>query len=209
MKGSVISADVVAPLEPGLYRLAVSIHDGDGVAFDARTQERIPVFTVRVTGELSAVVSATDRLSVVAGARIDLPVTVANTGHLAWVSGELWQSVTGPLALPVPGESYSALVGQWMRLDGSGAASETVAARATIQPPPGATEEVLLALTAPSEPGTYLLVLDVVSPLYGSLTAVGSSPMVVRVEVTSPESGGAPGGSPAERPGRSGVLALD
>jgi hypothetical protein len=197
VKGSVVSADVVAPLEPGLYRLVLSIHDSEGVAFDARTQERIPAFTVRVTGELSAVVSATDRLSVVAGARVDLPVTVANTGRLAWVSGELWQSVTGPLALPVPGESFSALVGQWLRLDGSGAASETVAARVTIQPPPGTTEEVLLALTAPAEPGTYLLVLDVVSPLYGSLTAVGGSPMVVRVEVTSPESGVAPGGGPA------------
>ncbi|MCJ7711905.1 MAG: hypothetical protein MUQ32_13870, partial [Chloroflexi bacterium] len=203
-----ISAELVTPTEPGLYRLAVSIHDADGVAFDARTQEHIPALTVRVTGELSAVVSATDRLRVAAGSSVDLPVTVANTGHLSWVSGVLWQSVDGPLTTPAIGEWYSTLVGQWVRLDGSGATSETVAARATIRPLPGATEEVSLALTAPPEPGTYLLVLDVVSPLYGSLTAVGGSPMVVRVDVTSPEAGGA-GLQPVEQSRRPADLALD
>ena len=149
-----ISAELVTPSEPGLYRLVVSIHDGDGVAFDARTQEHIPALTVRVTGELSAVVSATDRLSVMAGARVDLPVAVANTGHLAWVFREPRQALTGTPALPVQREWHSALVGQWVRLDGLGAASEAIAAGATIEPLPGATEDVVLALTAPPEPGT-------------------------------------------------------
>ncbi|MCJ7710037.1 MAG: hypothetical protein MUQ32_04320 [Chloroflexi bacterium] len=186
MTRSGISAELVTPLEPGLYRLAMSLHDSDGVAFDARTQEHIPALTVRVTGELSAVVSATGRLGVAAGARFDLPVTVANTGHLEWAPGVLRQA--GRPTTPALG---STLVGQWMRLDGSGAPSEAIAARATIRPLPGATEEVSLALTAPPEPGSYLLFLDVVSPLYGSLTAVGSSPLVVRVDVTHAESGGA------------------
>ena len=202
---SSISAELVTPIEPGLYRLSVSIHDGDGVAFDARTQERIPALTVRVTGELSAVVSVADRLRVTAGATVDLPVTVANTGHVAWVFREARQSFAGALTMPAPGERDSALVGQWMRLDGSGTASdavaaETVAARATIEPLPGATEDVVLAVTAPPEPGNYLLVLDVVSPLYGSLTAVGGSPVVVRVEVVPPESGGTQGGGQAGGP---------
>jgi hypothetical protein len=198
-----ISAEVVTPLEPGLYRLVVSIHDRDGVAFGAPTQERIPALIVRVTGELSAVISATDRLSVAAGATVDLPVSVANTGHLAWVSGEPWQSIASPVTLPALGEWYPALVGQWMRPDGSAAGSETVAARATTYPSPGATEDVVLPLTAPLEPGTYLLLLDVVSPAYGSLTAVGGSPVVVRVEVTPPESGGARGIDPAGGPATS------
>ena len=199
MTRSGISAELVTPSEPGRHRLVVSLHDGDGVAFDARTQDHIPALTVRVTGELSAVVSATDRLSVMAGARVDLPVAVANTGHLAWVFREPRQALTGTPALPVQREWHSALVGQWVRLDGLGAASEAIAAGATIEPLPGATEDVVLALTAPPEPGRYLLVLDVVSPLYGSLTAVGGSPVVVRVEVTPPEGGGSPG-SPAGGP---------
>jgi len=188
VKGSSISAELTTPEAPGLYRLVVTLHDHDGVAFDAGTQDRIPAFTVRVMGELSAVISATDRLTVAPGAKVDLPVTIANTGHLAWDFNEPRQAATDTLAGPAPGEEYPELVGQWLRLDASGAPSQAVVARATIQPLPGTTEGAVLALTAPPEPGSYLLVLDVVTPLYGSLTAVGGPPMVVRVDVAPPDS---------------------
>jgi hypothetical protein len=185
--GSAISANLIAPREPGLYRLSVSVHDGDGVAFSRRTQDRIPALIVRVTGVLSALVSATDRLQVVAGATVELPVAVANTGQLAWV---IKPPVTsGPDAQPdiAPGEWHSVLVGQWLRLDAPGETSEAVAARATVHPDPGDTEQLSLSFIAPVVPGDYLLVLDVVSPLYGSLTAAGGSPVVVRVAVEQPE----------------------
>jgi hypothetical protein len=48
---------------------------------------------------------------------------------------------------------------------------------------PGAREAYALEFEAPAEPGNYLLILDVVSPLYGSITAVGGDPVVVRVRV--------------------------
>ena len=195
-----ISARLVTPPKPGLYRLAVSIHDRDGVAFGTRTQGRIPAFTVRVTAELSGTVSTIDRLVVAAGARVDLPVSVANTGHLAWVSSEPTQSVVGPFTVPMAGDA-AALWGRWLRLDGSGVASDAAAARATITPRPGTTENVVLAVTAPLEPGSYLLVLDVVSPLFGSMAAIGGSPTVVRVQVTAPDTTGANGGDWPDRPG--------
>jgi hypothetical protein len=157
-------------------------------------------------GELSAVVSATDRLRVAAGADVSLPVTIANTGRLAWSFDAPAQAAVDPLTQPGPAVPYPELVGQWLRLGASGAALEAVTARATVEPLPGATEDALLALTAPSEPGTYLLVLDVVTPLYGSLTAAGGPPMVVRVEVVAPESDLRPQGGPARG---SGALGLD
>ena len=190
VKGSTISAELSTPDVPGLYRLVVTLHGSDGAAFSTETQDRIPGFNVRVTGELSAVVSAADRLSVVAGAGIDLPVTVANTGYLAWVSDQPTRPATGSPSRPERDDLYAALVAQWMRLDASGVALETIAARAAVKPPPGATQDVMLSFSAPAEAGTYLLILDVVSPLYGSLMAVGGSTVVVRVEVTiSPDEG--------------------
>ena len=39
-------------------------------------------------------------------------------------------------------------------------------------------------------PGDYLLVLDVVTPEYGSLTAVGVDPTIVRVKVVDPANPG-------------------
>ena len=42
------------PAAPGRYRLTVTLHDDDGVAFDAATQATFPSLIVRVTGDLDA-----------------------------------------------------------------------------------------------------------------------------------------------------------
>jgi hypothetical protein len=194
--GSALVAPLTTPLEPGLYRLVVSVHDGDGVAFEAATQARIPALIVRVTGVLSALVSTTDRLAVAAGATVDLPVSVANTGALPWVAAPTDGNGPGSAADLAAGSWGSVLVGQWLRLDTPGATAEPIAARATIHPDPGASEQVSLALAAPADPGSYLLVLDVVSPLYGSLTAAGGAPVAVRVAVGPPSEGSTPTSSP-------------
>ena len=52
-----------------------------------------------------------------------------------------------------------------------------------MDPDPGKTELVSLHLTAPVQAGEYLLLLDVMSRLDGSLTAAGGDPVVVRVTV--------------------------
>jgi hypothetical protein len=57
---------------------------------------------------------------------------------------------------------------------------------------PGGSAQVNLALTAPADPGDYLLLLDVVSPAVGPLSSVGSQPAIVRVTV-----GAAPTPAPA------------
>ena len=46
-----LSMPVVLPSAPGRYRLTITLHDGDGVAYDAATQAEIPTLVVRVTGD--------------------------------------------------------------------------------------------------------------------------------------------------------------
>ena len=50
---------------------------------------------------------------------------------------------------------------------------------------PGATTTVDFSLIAPTTPGVYLIVLDVVDPGDGSLAALGVPPGIVRVTVAS------------------------
>ena len=44
---------VTMPSVPGRYRLTITLHDADGVAYDAATQALIPPLIVRVTGASS------------------------------------------------------------------------------------------------------------------------------------------------------------
>jgi hypothetical protein len=55
-----------------------------------------------------------------------------------------------------------------------------------------------LRLFAPSVAGQYLLVLDIVTPEAGSLTAKGIEPAIIRVNVAEPAA--APSGSPTAAP---------
>jgi hypothetical protein len=182
-KGRKLSAELTVPLEPGLYRLVVSLHDRDGVALSRKTQERIAALIVKATARLSAVVAAADRLVVTAGASVDLPVTIANTGDLAWVSRSPAASPKRGRPDVTQGRLTSVLVGHWLRLDGQDDAASRLAVMASVGLDPGAREAYALEFEAPAEPGNYLLILDVVSPLYGSITAVGGDPVVVRVRV--------------------------
>ena len=46
------------PTTPGRYRLTVTLHDADGVAYDAVTQALIPSLIVRVTGDFDGDIPA-------------------------------------------------------------------------------------------------------------------------------------------------------
>ena len=61
---------------------------------------------------------------------------------------------------------------------------------------PGDQAQVDLALIAPQIPGEYLLVIDLVTPLDGSLAATGVAPAIVRVVVAAPVSEVPPRPSP-------------
>jgi hypothetical protein len=60
---------------------------------------------------------------------------------------------------------------------------------------PGSGSVVQLDLVSPPVAGEYLLLLDVVSPAHGSLSALGNAPALVRVSVAA-----APAASPEPAP---------
>jgi hypothetical protein len=85
--------------------------------------------------------------------------------------------------------SRASLVARWVDLGGLGGSSgdSSLTVANAILPaglPPRATVDVDVLLTAPTAPGEYLLVLDVVDPVTGSLAAAGVPPGIVRVTVT-------------------------
>ena len=78
---------VALPATPGLYRLVVTVHGSDGVAYDAATQALIPAL------ERPSQPAAVGRLRRGAGigrpgrrCQLDLPVRVANDGGVAWAA---------------------------------------------------------------------------------------------------------------------------
>ena len=48
---------------------------------------------------------------------------------------------------------------------------------------PGVKVDTVLDLVAPTAPGQYLLLLDIVTPERGSLVAAGADPTMIRVTV--------------------------
>ncbi|HSS36688.1 MAG TPA: hypothetical protein VLR93_10465, partial [Patescibacteria group bacterium] len=177
---------LVLPASAGVYRLVTTVHDGDGVAFDATTQALIPTMSVRISGALSVAYGVAATLTVRPGAQLTLPVRVANDGALAWGRRPDAADVSEELIDPSVARQYprARLVGRWVPLaiDGS---SPTDLADASIsaQPDPGTEITVGLDLRAPTTPGAYLLLLDIASPLRGSLAAAGVAPGQVRVVV--------------------------
>ncbi len=179
-----LTASIVAPDAPGLYRLVTTVHDPEGAAFPATTQAPVPAVMVRVTRPLSASISAPNHLDLATGSTIELPVAVSNSGAVPWVAPPA--TVSSDEFDAAPADPKALLVGHWVRLDLATSAPETAAAWAKLDLAPGATERVSLRLTAPDLPGEYLLVLDLMSAIDGSITAAGGEPVVVRVTVSWP-----------------------
>ena len=100
-----------------------------------------------------------------------------SAGHLALADPVRGRAVANPVPL---------LVGRWVPLD-PGTAPEAAAAT-TFAPrlAPGQQAVVPLDLIAPTTPGAYLLLVDVVTPLHGSLAALGVPPAQIRVTVSPP-----------------------
>ena len=75
---------VTLPSAPGRYRLTITVHDGDGVAYDAATQALLPSLIVRVTGDFDGAIQATPTAQLEAGTGFKLGVRVVNLGIAAW-----------------------------------------------------------------------------------------------------------------------------
>ena len=108
-----IRVPVTLPATPGRYRLTVTLHDANGVAYDADTQALIPSLIVRVTGEFDGDVQAAPTADIVAGADVALGVRVRNLGIAAW--GTAGIKPTSNLSGYVPAK-IAKLTGRWIPL---------------------------------------------------------------------------------------------
>jgi hypothetical protein len=182
LKGGGLSVPVRVPRTPGLYRLVATLHESDGLAYDAATQALIPALVVRVTGPQTATYSVAPTAAATAGQPVNLAVSVANLGGTAWghaaVTPKIGEAEMQPAARAI-------LIASWVSLGSANSVASGIGG-ATVLPAamaPGSTATVQVSLTAPAKAGDYLVVLDVVDPTSGSLAALGVPPGIVRVTV--------------------------
>jgi hypothetical protein len=173
---------VRVPATPGLYRLVATVHQPDGLAYDAATQALLPALIVRVTGPVTATYRMPTTATASAGKLLTLDVKVTNLGRSAWGHAAVVPDVG--VAELVPAQRAT-LVARWVGLGAdpdAGAPATTTVLPAGLGA--GAGANIRLAIAAPAAPGEYLLVLDVFDPTSGSLAALGVPPGIVRVTVT-------------------------
>jgi hypothetical protein len=169
------------PADSGTYRLTTTVHGADGLAFDAATQALVPVLTVRVSRPLSVAYGVVPDLTLAAGASISVPVRVANDGILAWALPPVVSEDPVDPAL-ARSRQPSRLVARWLPL-GLGTTTDAADITTPVRVDPGSETTVQLALSAPTVAGDYLVVLDIASPLNGSLAASGVAVGQIRVTV--------------------------
>jgi hypothetical protein len=179
--GHKLTIPVVLPSAPGRYRLVTTIHDREGVAFDQATQALLRPLVVRVASPVSVAYAVAPQLTVTAGSSASIPVRLANDGRLPWADAPV--TLTDPLLGRGAYHPAPTLVGRWVPLDAVSSAVDSLAVTSTPRLAPGNQSVVVLAFTAPSKPGAYLLLIDLVSPLHGSLAASGVPPAEVRATV--------------------------
>jgi hypothetical protein len=178
VRNGALSVPVQAPVAPGRYRLTVTLHDADGVAFDGPTQALLPTLLVRVTADVDGAISVAPTMTLTAGRAVDLPIRVTNLGADAWGTEAVLDVTGGTAGRPA---TMARVVGWWLP------SGETITA--TDLPPalaPGATTDLSLALLVPRTPGVHTLVLDLVTPDGVSLMAAGIGPTLVRITVVAP-----------------------
>lgn len=173
-----LTVPVRAPAAPGRYRLTVTLHDADGVAFDGATQALLPTLTVRVTADIDGAISVAPTMTLTAGRAVDLPIRVANLGAEPWGTEAVLDVTGGTAGRPA---TMARVVGWWLPSGDALASTDLPPALA-----PGATTDLSLALLVPRTPGVHTLVLDLVTPEGVSLMAAGIGPTLVRITVVAP-----------------------
>ncbi len=175
---------VTYPSVPGRYRLTISLHDKDGVAYDAATQAMIPSLIVRVTGDFDGAISAAPTAAVTANTTVTFGLKVTNLGQTAWGHGiEQIPSGTAPA-------SAAYVVARWIPLS-VGASLQTdptaqvIGAALPLGLKSGAKAAVDIQALTPPAAGDYLLLLDIDTPDRGSLVASGADPTLIRVTVSA------------------------
>ncbi len=183
-----LGIDVAYPAEPGLYRLTATLHTPDGVAYDAATQAMLVPVLVRVGGAMAVAYGVPATLSATTGVSVDLPVRVLNAGSSRWD-----QVLAAPLSR-VAGEPEvdlrtttvpPYLVATWVSAGGLAVPAPLTVRLDDAVFAPGGSADAVLGLEVPAEPGTYLLLLDVLTPESGPMSALGGAPAIVRVTVNA------------------------
>jgi hypothetical protein len=182
-----IAVPVTLPATPGRYRLTVTLHDADGVAYDAATQAMLPAEFVRITGDFDGSISVVPAASLSAGTEAALGVRVKNLGKAVWGHGVIKTPSDQVKEVPA---AAATVVARWVPLSAGAALdpdpdNQFASADLPIGLAPGKTSDAWLYLSTPEATGDYLLVLDIVDPQAGSLVASGAQPTVVRVSVTA------------------------
>jgi hypothetical protein len=172
------------PTAPGRYRLTVTLHDADGVAYDAASQAMVQAEFVRITGDFDGTISVVPTADLKAGTEAALGVRVKNLGKASWGHGQI-KTPSGD----VPAAAAN-VVARWVPLSAGARlqadpAAQAASAALPIALGPGKSSDAWLYLTTPDAAGDYLLVLDVVDPGAGSLVASGAVPTLVRVTVSA------------------------
>ena len=165
------------------------------------TQALLAPVLVRIGGPVGVAYGVTPNLSVQAGAEADLPVRVMNSGLERWDQPlDLPSSLIAEDAGPAGTTTVPAnLVATWVSVSGQAVPPPSAAQIAPEAAMPGGEATALLRLTAPAEPGQYLLLLDVVSPSLGSLLAHGGVPTLVRVTVAEASAPAMPAAARTDR----------
>ena len=175
------------PTVAGRYRLTITLHDTDGVAYDAATQALLSTLRIRVVGDFDGAIQVTPTAELAAGKGVSLGIRVTNLGSTDW--GHAATKPTSNLSGWIKAER-AIVVARWIPLSLGAAlpidpAAQSASADLPIALKPGKSAEASLILTAPNAAGQYLLLLDVVTPERGSLLASGVEASVVRVTVVT------------------------
>ncbi len=191
-----MSIRVVSPKTPGRYRLSVMLHDKDGVAYDPASQAMVSALIVRLTGPHDAIVAAPRSVEIAPGAAHKMSLWITNVGSSPWgAEAELGTRTEENSRKPTGSVSatHAQVVGTWIPLGTASQVEIDAAAAASVKPvelpagfTPRSVTKVDVRMFAPSAPGDYLLMLDIVTPQVGSLAAQGVDPTIVRVRVATP-----------------------
>jgi hypothetical protein len=186
-----LSVPVKIPTAPGLYRLVATVHQSDGVAYDAASQALVPALIVHVTGRLTATYDAPAAVNAIASKPITLRVNVTNLGATAWGSPAVVARLGGAELQPA---RRATVVARWVDLASAGAGLPAQDSSSLLPPglAPRQSSTAVLGLTAPAIPGEYLVFVDVIIPGTGSLAVAGVPPALVRVSVSGAPSQAAP-----------------
>jgi hypothetical protein len=177
-----VTVPLGVPSVPGLYRLTVLLANNQGQALSGGKEPLIAPQLVRVASPLAATYRVKNDVSAPAGADVALPITVTNSGSVSW-SPEPAAASADRGSRPRP--ATARVSAHWVGLDQSDVpvVSSSVAVGSLA---PGQSASVVLRLRTPDVGGQYALVLDIVTPVDGSIVAAGAEAGLVRVTVRSP-----------------------